>query len=89
MKRLVVLIASVFIMICIGGVYGWSIIAAELISNCGFLGTQTQRILGSLIAIFPITMVLSGKYARSFHPRNLVQLAGVLFMSGYLIAAYS
>ncbi len=76
-------------MLCIGGVYAWSIIAFELISSYSFSALQTQIIFGSLIAIFPLTMIFVGKFENYFKHRHLGYLSGFLFWFGYYLASRS
>lgn len=76
-------------MLCIGSVYGWSIIASELIDNYDFSGAQSQVIFGSLIAIFPITMIFVGQLGKKVKHRYFGYIAGLLFFSGYMLAGLS
>lgn len=62
-------------MICLGGVYAWSLIASELMSVYNFTATQSQLIFGTIIAIFPTTMIFVGQLARKAGPA----LGGILF----------
>jgi len=64
MKKYLSIVASFGIMLCIGSVYAWSIIASELIKNYGFSGTQSQVVFGTLIAIFPVTMIFVGRLGK-------------------------
>ena len=61
MRKFLTVLASFIIMLCIGSVYAWSIIASELIEEYGFSASQSQIIFGTLIAIFPVTMILVGQ----------------------------
>ncbi len=76
-------------MLCLGSVYAWSVIASELMSVYHFSAAQSQIIFGTIIAIFPITMIFVGQLARKLHPRYLGYISGVLFLSGYLLAAHA
>ncbi len=88
MKYLTVL-ASFIIMLCLGSVYAWSIIASELIENYGFSASQTQIIFGTLIAIFPVTMIFVGQIGKKFRARYIAYISGILFFTGNIIASYS
>lgn len=88
-KKYLTVSASFVIMLCLGGVYAWSIIASELIDNHAFSATQTQIIFGTLIAIFPTSMILVGRLARKIEARYLGYISGMLFFLGYLLASYS
>ncbi len=89
MKKYLTLIASFIIMLCIGGVYAWSIIASELINSYGFSRSQSQLIFGVLIAIFPITMIFVGKLSKTIKHKYFGHIAGLLFLIGYILASYS
>lgn len=78
--------AAFIIMICLGGVYAWSLIASELMSVYNFTATQSQLIFGTIIAIFPTTMIFVGQLARKIHTRYLGYISGFLFLSGYTLA---
>lgn len=60
MKRGLIVFAAFIIMLCLGGVYAWSLIASELMSDYDFSAVQSQIIFGSIIAIFPTTMIFVG-----------------------------
>lgn len=79
-------VASFFIMLCLGGVYAWSIFANELMLNHGWTSTQTQLVFGFIIAIFPITMIFAGKFESKLRSRTLAFLSAILLSSGYLLS---
>ncbi len=89
MKKILTVIASFIIMLCIGGVYAWSIIAAELIEKYKFSASQSQLIFGTVIAIFPVTMIFVGQLGKKIKHRYFGYISGLLFLLGYLIASYS
>lgn len=86
MKKYRIVLASFVSMLCLGGVYGWSIIASELMRAYDFSAAQTQLIFGTLIAVFPITMIFVGRLAARIEPRRLVALSSIFFLLGYLLA---
>ena len=85
-RKYFTVLASFVIMLCIGSVYSWSIIASELIEKYGFSAFQSQIIFGTLIAIFPVTMIFAGKLGKKVRHRYLGYLSGLLFFSGYYLA---
>lgn len=87
MRKFLTVFAAFIIMLCLGSVYAWSVIASELMSDYNFSAAQSQIIFGTIIAIFPITMIFVGQLARKLHPRYLGYISGILFLSGYLLAA--
>jgi MFS transporter, OFA family, oxalate/formate antiporter len=88
-KDYLTLLASFIIMLCIGSVYAWSIIASELIDKYSFSASQTQVIFGAVIAVFPVTMIIAGQLSKKIKHRYFGYLSGLLFFSGYLLAGYS
>jgi MFS transporter, OFA family, oxalate/formate antiporter len=89
MKGYLTVAASFVIMLCLGGVYAWSIVAAELINSYNFTSSQTQIIFGTLLAFFPITMIFAEKLSRFLCVRYIASLSALLLFSGYLLAAFS
>lgn len=89
MRKYFTVIASFVIMLCIGSVYAWSIIAAELIEAYGFSAFQSQVIFGTLIATFPVTMIFAGRWGNRFKYRYFGYISGALFFGGYFLAGYS
>jgi len=89
MKKYLAVLASFVIMLCLGGVYAWSIVAPELTKEFGFTSAQSQSIFGLLIGILPVTMIFAGKLERRLGSRALGFIAAILFVSGYLISGFS
>lgn len=84
MKRYLTVLAAFVVMLCIGSVYAWSIVAAELMTGYGFSGAQSQTIFGTLIAVFPVAMIFVGRLAERWSPRFLGVVSGVLFSCAFL-----
>ncbi|MFP4172165.1 MAG: MFS transporter, partial [Candidatus Hydrogenedentota bacterium] len=80
---------SFVIMLCLGGVYAWSIFVPDLMNEYNFSAFQTQLIFGVLIAIFPATMIVAGKIEQSTGARFLAILSAGFWVLGYLLAGYS
>jgi OFA family oxalate/formate antiporter-like MFS transporter len=62
MKKYLSLISAFFIMLCLGSIYAWSLVASELIEDFQFTASQTQIIFGGMIAVFPVTMIVVGNW---------------------------
>lgn len=88
MKRFLTVIASFFIMLCLGGVYAWSVVASEL-RKYNFTASQTQIIFGLLISVFTITMIFAGKIERKTNTKIVAYLSAIFFFLGYLISSFS
>lgn len=84
-----VLLASVVVQLCLGGVYAWSIFVPPLQKSYGFSAAQTQSIFGVTIATFSLAMIPAGRLLSRHGPRNITKIAGILFTLGYLLAATS
>lgn len=89
MRKYLTTFASFVMMLCLGGVYAWSITAAELIELHGFSNTQTQLVFGAVIAVFPVTMIFVGKLSKRVRPQILTSVSAILFLIGYLLAGFS
>lgn len=89
MKSFRPVIASFVVMLCLGGVYAWSLFVPELRQQYGFSSTQAQSIFGVLIAVFPVTMILAGQLEQRLGMANSVRIAALLFAAGYGLAALS
>lgn len=89
MKKYLTVFASFIIMLCVGSVYAWSIIASELINEYGFSAFQSQLIFAGILAIFPVTMIFVGRLSSKIPYRTLGYISGVLFFAGYFIAGHS
>jgi len=84
-----VLFASVAVQICLGSVYAWSTFVIPLQKEFGFSTAQTQSIFGVTIAAFSLTMIPAGRFLLRYGPRKIATVAGILFASGYWVAATS
>lgn len=89
MRKILSVVASVIIMLCIGSVYAWSIIAYELIEKYGFSAFQSQIIFGMIIAVFPVTMTIAGQLGKKIKQKYFGYISGLLFFMGYFLASYS
>lgn len=89
MKKIATVAASFVIMLCIGGLYAWSIIASELIDHHGFSSFQSQMVFAVIIAVFPVTMIFVGRLAHRVNYRYFGYISGTLFLLGYVFASYS
>ncbi|MFO7862711.1 MAG: MFS transporter [Salinivirgaceae bacterium] len=89
MKKYLTLASSFVIMLCIGSVYAWSLVASELIDEYRFSALETQVIFGALIGIFPVTMIFVGNISEKIKHRYFGYIAGALFLVGYYLAGHS
>ncbi len=89
MNRLTILLASIAIELCLGGIYAWSVFAVPLHGVYGLTMTQTQVIFGTAIAVNTLAMVFAGRLLPRFGTRIVASGGGVLLAAGYILAALS
>lgn len=89
MKKYLILIAAVFIQVCLGASYSWSTFIPALRNNYGFSITQTQIIFSAVTITTTLCMVIGGRLQDIIGPRIPVLFGGILLGSGYLLAGYS
>ena len=89
MQKYLNVFASFVIMLSIGSIYAWSIIASELIKDYNFSASQSQIIFGTLLAVFPVSMIFVGQLSKIITPRILGYISGFMFLLGYLLASFS
>lgn len=75
-------------MLSLGGVYAWSIFSTELMLNYEWSSTQTQLVFGTLIAVFPVTMIFVGKKSIKSVRINGI-LSAIFFSLGYILSGVS
>jgi len=86
-REWVILLSSVLMMFCIGGVYAWSAFAYELIKGGYISVTQSQIIFGSISGGIPIYMIFAGRIEkRLISLRKFVFVVGSLFGGSYILA---
>ncbi len=88
-KKYMTLVSAIITMVCLGGVYAWSVFVPGLISDYGLTASQTQFTFGLLIAVFTLAMIAGGKLEKIIGPRMLSLLSGVFFLIGYVTAFLS
>ena len=89
MEKYIILLASVLIQTCIGGLYAWSEFVPALTLSHNLSTAQTQLIFGSLIAAFTVSMVVAGRILSRVSPRWVAFVGGLAFGGGYWIASES
>lgn len=89
MKRYLQIVASFLTMLCIGGVYAWSIFVPPLINEHSLLTAQTQLVFGFTIAVFAVVMIFAGLIEKKRGPRRTALIGAVLYTAGYIVASFS
>ncbi len=89
MNAFIVLIASLIIQVCLGGVFAWSVFAKPLGDTYGYSAAQAASVFGIAIGAFALSMPIAGRLQAKVGPRPIACIGGVLFGLGYLIASFS
>lgn len=88
-KSIVCVVSAFFVMLCLGSIYNWSMYVPDLKLHYGLSTFQTQIIFGTVIAVYPLTMIFIGKLHRRLSTRFLASASGILFFLGYGLANIS
>lgn len=88
-KKILSVVAAFFVMLCLGSIYNWSTFVPELTDHYALSIFQTQVIFGTLIAVYPLTMIVVGKIQKRNNTKLLALLSGLFFGSGYILASFS
>jgi MFS transporter, OFA family, oxalate/formate antiporter len=88
-RKFIILILSVTIMVCLGGVYGFSVYIPPLMAEHALSATQTQVIFGFTITSFAVIFVVAGIILKKIGPRSSAMISAGLFCAGYLMASFS
>jgi len=76
-------------MLCLGGIYAFSVYVSPLKAQYGLSTSNTQLIFGFTVASFAICLVVAGRLLNNIGPRTSAIIGAALFSSGYLLAAFS
>ncbi|MBY0424354.1 MAG: hypothetical protein K2Q22_01855, partial [Cytophagales bacterium] len=61
MRKFISVAASFCIMLCLGGVYAWSIFVPMLKKQLTYSTSQTQLIVGLTLGVFTVSMIGAGR----------------------------
>jgi MFS transporter, OFA family, oxalate/formate antiporter len=86
-KKYQVLLASLVIQTCLGGIYAWSTFVVPLTTTYGLSPAGAQLIFGVTIMVFTLAMIFAGRLQSRIGPRPVAAIGGVLFAGGYFYAA--
>ncbi|PKN70805.1 MAG: hypothetical protein CVU54_03980 [Deltaproteobacteria bacterium HGW-Deltaproteobacteria-12] len=89
MKKYLILIAAVFIQVCLGAIYSWSTFIPALKQHYGFSITQTQTIFSAVSITMTILIVVGGRIQDAIGPRIPAVLGGIILGASYILAGYS
>ncbi len=85
MNRWLVVVGAVFIQLCLGAIYAWSVFTPALTAvPFGFTKTQTQVIFSVGLATFALVMILAGLWQAKVGPTRVVRMGGIVLGLGYI-----
>ena len=91
-NRTLVLIASCFVVLCVGSLYAWSVFAGPMAT---YLSALTGKEIASLAIVFtvanavgPITMISGGTINDRLGPRMVLLVGGLIFGLGMIGAGF-
>lgn len=90
MNRWLVVVGAVFIQLCLGAIYAWSVFTkkltlAEADGGYGFTATESQWIFSAGLATFALVMLFAGRWQARIGPRKVALAGGVVLGVGYIL----
>ena len=91
--RWVLVVAGLVINLCLGAVYSWSVFVDPLTDyfslELGQTVSANEALLpySVILAVFAITMALTGKYVETHGPRTITIIGCILTGPGWLLAS--
>lgn len=84
-----ILIAAIFVMLCTGSTYAFSVLIGPLVSAHGWSAEQVVLAFTLNLALAPIPMIISGKIVDKNHAKECVLIGGVLYGIGYCLMGFA
>ena len=91
MNRWIIVVASIFIQLCLGAIYAWSAFTNKLNGPpYNFTKTQTQIVFSVGLLMFAVIMAnFAGKWQKKAGPRVVALTGGIVLGAGYILAGLS
>jgi OFA family oxalate/formate antiporter-like MFS transporter len=80
-----VVLGALLIQMCLGAIYAWSVFTPDL-QGAGWSNLQTQVVFAVGLALFALSMVVSGRLMATWGPRRLAIIGGLTLGGGYALA---
>jgi OFA family oxalate/formate antiporter-like MFS transporter len=80
--------AAVFMQLCLGAVYGWSVFKKPLMATEHWSETSVQLTFTLAILFLGLGTIIGGLWQDKVGPRKVATVAGVIYGLGYILAAY-
>jgi len=88
-NRWVIAAAAVFMQLCLGAVYGWSVFVKPLISAEHWTLTQVALTFTLSVLCLGGGTIVGGLWQDRVGPRRVATVAGILYGAGYMVAAFA
>ncbi len=80
-----VVLGAILIQLALGAIYAWSVFTPHL-KIAGWSSENTQWVFATGLASFALIMVFAGKKLKTWGPRTLAWLGGIILGAGYILA---
>lgn len=85
MNRGFVVVGAILIQLALGAIYAWSVFTPDL-KSAGWSSADTQWVFAIGLASFAVFMVLAGRKLKSWGPKKLAIIGGLVLGLGYALA---
>jgi len=88
-NRWIVLIASIFMNLCIGSAYAWSVFQKPLIDIFGWQTTQASLAFTLNLCLVPFAMIVAGRIQDKSGPKKVTLVGGLIFGAGIILSGFT
>lgn len=88
-RRLFVVLGAVFIQVCLGAVYSWSLYNQPLADMYGWSKDAIVMAYSIAIFIFAATTIISGRLYERLGPKVVAAIGGILYGIGMILTAFA
>ncbi len=88
MLRYIILVSAVIMQMCLGATYSWSVYVQSLRSLTGLSQSGAQIPFTLFYFIFPLSMMIAGRFLPKLGTRRSAMTGGFIFGLGWVIAGF-
>lgn len=88
MLRYIILLAAVIMQMCLGATYSWSVYVQSLRTLTGLSQSGAQVPFTLFYFIFPLSMMIAGRFLPLLGTRRSAMAGGIIFGAGWVIAGF-
>ena len=85
MNRGLVVLGAILIQLALGAIYAWSVFTPDL-KAAGWSSSDTQWVFAIGLASFAVFMVVAGRKLKTWGPKKLAMIGGIVLGLGYALA---